>query len=40
MNNTFGSSTQPLIRATLAKNNARVLVLLMFVRQKITLRKI
>ena len=30
MNNTFGPITQPYIKATLAKNNRRMLALLMF----------
>ena len=30
MNNKFGPSTQPFIKAILAKNNTRVLALLMF----------
>ena len=30
MNNKFGPSTQPFIRATLSKNKKRVLALLMF----------
>ena len=40
MNNTFGPSNQPFIRSTLAKNNTRVLALLMFYETRKILRKI